>query len=201
MTASRSDILRKAISKALDEGVDLTTTEQRKEFEKKFRESRPDFDCDRTLFVKIYKQCYENRNVDLATVNLSKKKKYNTELADEIARKVKESKMKQAASEQPSIEIQQIQDKSIAHAIKYNHWTVQSAGAIIRGLFSPLKAIWPEIELSKDTTDAIAEMWIPSLQRYGSEKMQYLVLPAIATGETLVSHMYTGYRLHKEQSN
>lgn len=200
MPESRSDILRKVISKALDEEIDLSTSDKRKEFEKKFRESNPDFDCDRTLFVKIYKQCYENRNVDLTTVHLSKKKKYNTDLAAEIAKKVKESKIESAVSEQPPVELQ-IQDKSITYAIKYNHWAVQSAGAIIRGLLSPLYAIWPEIELSKDTTDSIAEMWIPSLQRYGSEKVQLLVLPTIATGEILASHMYAGYRLHKEQSN
>lgn len=55
MNMSRSDILRKAINKALDEEIDLSTSEKRKEFEEKFRQSNPDFDCDRTLFVKIYK--------------------------------------------------------------------------------------------------------------------------------------------------
>lgn len=78
---------------------------------------------------------------------------------------------------------------------------MQSAGAIFRGLLSPLKAIWPEIELPKEDIDNIARMFIPTLQRFGSEKVQYLVLPGIASGELLASHVYTGYKLHKEQSD
>lgn len=202
MSQSKSDILRRAIYKAIDGEVDLSGPSQRHEFEQNFRKSHPDFDCDRTLFVKIYKECFKNRNLDLEKAGLTRKKtpQYDTELAAKLHEQAKESKTEQTAPEQPPMETPKIQE-NVAHAIKYNHWTVSSVGALFRGFLAPLQEIWPEMELSKDTIDPIAEMWIPTLQRFGSEKVQYLVLPAIAATEILASHIHKAHRLHKEQSN
>ena len=78
---------------------------------------------------------------------------------------------------------------------------MQSVSAVFRGMFSPLRAISPELELSKEDADLLAEMWIPGIRRLGNEKFQYLVLPAIGACGILGTNVYEGYRLHKEQQN
>lgn len=84
MPQSTSDILRKTIRKELSQGADYSTTAKRDEFHEKFLKSHPDIECDRTLIVKIFKEIYEECRVDLYSVGLSRKKKYNVELAEQL---------------------------------------------------------------------------------------------------------------------
>jgi len=90
MPQSTSDMLRKAIRKELDQGIDYSTTLKRDEFHEKFLKSHPDIECDRTLIVKIFKEIYEERGVDLYSIGLSRKKKYNVKLAEQIKQQYKE---------------------------------------------------------------------------------------------------------------
>lgn len=198
MPQSISDMLRKAIRKELDQDADYSDTAKRYEFHKRFLETYPDVTCDRTLIVKIFKECYEERGVDLYSVGLSRKKRYNVKLADEMKKQVEIAKQEQKA--EPVIPEEQIQAESIPE-LKYDYLTVQSVSAVFRGMFSPLRAISPELELSKEDADLLAEMWIPGIRRLGNEKFQYLVLPAIGACGILGTHVYEGYRLHKEQQN
>jgi len=84
MPQSTSDILRKTIRKELSQGADYSTTFKRDEFHEDFLESHPGVTCDRTLIVKIFKEIYEERGVDLYSVGLSRKKKYNVKLAEQL---------------------------------------------------------------------------------------------------------------------
>ncbi len=84
MPQSTSDILRKTIRKELSQGADYSTTAKRDQFHKKFLRSHPNIECDRTLVVKIFKEIYEERGVDLYSVKLSRKKKYNVKLAEQL---------------------------------------------------------------------------------------------------------------------
>ena len=84
MPQSISDILRKIIRKELDQGADYSTTAKRDEFHEKFLKSHPNITCDRTLIVKIFKEIYEERGVNPYSVGLSRKKKYNVKLAEQI---------------------------------------------------------------------------------------------------------------------
>ena len=200
LTISKSDFLRKPINKALDQGIDLSTSEKRNEFEKDFRESHPDFECHRTLFVKIFKQCFTVRNIDQITVHISREKRYNTKLADELKKQHKE-RTESTPSEQISEFIPEIQYKSVMNSIKNDHLTVQSTGALFRCLLSPLETNYPEIKLSDDTIEQLGKMWLPSLQRYGSEMIQYIVLPTLVTVVLLGSKVYAGYRIKKEKDS
>ena len=83
-------MLRKIIRKELSKGVDYSTTHKRNEFHEHFLESHPDVTCDRTLIVKIFKEIYEERRVNLYSVGLSRKKKYNVKLAEQIKQRQKE---------------------------------------------------------------------------------------------------------------
>lgn len=84
MPQSVSDILRKTIRKELSQGADYSTTAKRDQFHEKFLKAHPDIECDRTLIVKIFKEIYEERGVDLYSVKLSRKKKYNVKLAEQL---------------------------------------------------------------------------------------------------------------------
>lgn len=198
LTISISDMLRKAIRKELSQGADYSTTAKRNEFHEDFLESHPDIECDRTLIVKIFKEIYEERGVDLYSVGLSRKKRYNVKLADEIKKKVEIAKQEQKA--ESTIPEEQIQSESIPE-LKYDNLTVQSVSAVFQGMFSPLRAISPELKLSKEEADLLAEMWIPGIRKLGNEKFQYLVLPTIGACGIIGTHVYEGYRLHKEQQN
>ncbi|MEX0861120.1 hypothetical protein [Nitrosopumilus sp.] len=74
MPQSLSDILRKTIRKELSQGADYSTTAKRGEFHEDFMDSHPDVTCDITLIVKIFKEIYEERGIDLYSVGLSRKK-------------------------------------------------------------------------------------------------------------------------------
>ena len=89
MPQSISDMLRKTIRKELSQGADYSTTAKRDKFHENFLESHPDIACDRTLIVKIFKEIYEERGVDLYSVGLSRKKKYNVKLAEQIKQQYK----------------------------------------------------------------------------------------------------------------
>ncbi len=93
MPQSLSDILRKTIRKELSQGADYSTTAKRDEVHEDFLESHPDVTCDRTLIVKIFKEIYEERRVDLYSVGLSRKKKYNVKLAEKLKQQYKERMM------------------------------------------------------------------------------------------------------------
>ena len=84
MPQSLSDILRKTIRKELSQGANYSTTAKRNEFHEDFMYSHPDVECDRTLIVKIFKEIYEELGVDLYSVGLSRKKKYNVKLAEKL---------------------------------------------------------------------------------------------------------------------
>lgn len=84
MPQSLSDILRKTIRKELSQGTDYSTTAKRNGFHEDFMYSHPDVECDRTLIVKIFKEIYEELGVDLYSVDLSRKKKYNVKLAEKL---------------------------------------------------------------------------------------------------------------------
>ena len=198
LTISISDMLRKDIRKELDQGVDYSTTAKRNEFHEKFLKSHPNITCGRALISRRFKEIYEERGIDLYSVGLSRKKRYNVKLADEIKKQVEIAKQEQKA--ELAIPEEQIQSESIPE-LKYDYLTVQSVSAVFRGMFSPLRAISPELELSKETADLLAEMWIPGIRKLGNEKFQYLVLPTIGACGIIGTHVYEGYRLHKEQQN
>jgi hypothetical protein len=84
MPQSISDILRNTIRKELSQGADYSTTAKRDEFHEKFLKMHPGIECDRTLIVKIFKEIYEELGVDLYSVGLSRKKKYNVKLAEQL---------------------------------------------------------------------------------------------------------------------
>ncbi len=84
MPQSISDMLRKAIRRELSQGADYYTTTKRDKFHEKFLKFHPNIECDRTLIVKIFKEIYEERGVDLYSVKLSRKKKYNVKLAEQL---------------------------------------------------------------------------------------------------------------------
>jgi len=90
LTQSISDMLRKAIRKELDQDADYSDTAKRNEFHENFLKSYPNITCDRTLIVKIFKECYEELGINLFSVGLSRKKYYNTELAEQIKNQHKE---------------------------------------------------------------------------------------------------------------
>ena len=90
MPQSISDILRKTIRKELAQGADYSTTAKRDEFHEKFLISHPDVTCDRTLIVKIFKEIYEERGTDPYSVGLSRKKKYNVKLAEQLKQQRKD---------------------------------------------------------------------------------------------------------------
>jgi len=199
MSQSTSDILRKAIREELDQGADYFTTLKRDEFHKKFLKSHPDITCDRTLIVKIFKEIYEERGVDLYSVGLSRKKRYNVKLAEKIKQQHKEQ-TESTQPEQTFEPLPQVQYESVLHAIKNDQLTVQSTGALIRCFLSPLEAKYPEIKLEDDTIEQLGKMCLPSLQRYGSEMMQYFILPMLSTLTLLGTKAYTGYRIKKEKN-
>ncbi|MEX0862603.1 hypothetical protein [Nitrosopumilus sp.] len=196
MPQSISDMLRKEIRKELDQGADYSTTAKRNEFHEKFLKRHPDITCDRTLISRRFKEAYEERGVDLYSVGLSRKKKYNEKLAAEINEKAKISKQEA----EPEMHKEQLQE-SVIPELKYDYLTVQSVSAVFRGMLSPLRAINPELELSQEEADCLAQIWIPGIKKLGSEKFQYLVLPTIGACGMIGTHVYEGYRLHKEQQN
>lgn len=204
MSISKSDILKKAIYKALDEGVDLSTNENRKKFWQDFCNTHSNFDVDtgRPLFVKVCKKCYENLGVDQSKVGLSRKKTYmyNRELAEKMMQEHQEPR-KETVQEPPQDKMLHIQDESIVNSIKYDHWTLQSASALIRCMLAPLYLKYPHLQLSDDEIEALARMWLPTLQRYGSELVQYVILPLLGFLGIIGTHIYKGYKLHKEKSH
>jgi len=195
---SISDMLRKEIREELDQGADYSTTAKRNEFHEKFLKRHPDITCGRSLISRRFKEIYEERGVDLYSVGLSRKKRYNVELANEIKNRVKIAKQEQKVED--AMPEDQIRDESVPE-LKYDYLTVQSVSAVFRGMFSPLRAISPELELSKEEADLLAEIWIPGIRKLGNEKFQYLILPAIGACGIIGTHVCEGYSLHKEQQN
>ncbi len=116
MPQSTSDMLRKAIRKELSQGVDYSTTAKRNGFHEKFLKKHPDRSCDRTLITKIFKEIYTERGVDLYYVGLSRKKRYNTDLADKI-NKAQKAKKESEIPEPPTEPIFQVQKKIIEKAL------------------------------------------------------------------------------------
>lgn len=193
-------MLRKAIRKELDEGTDYSDTAKRNEFHKRFLEDHPGITCDRTLIVKIFKEIYEERGVDLYSVGLSRKKKYNVKLAEKIKKQHKE-RTESTPSEQTPEPTPEIQYKTVLYAIKNEHLTVESTSALVRCLLSPLEMKYPEMRISDDDIEQIGKMCLPSLQMYGSEFVQYVVLPILATTVMLGTKAYAGYKLHNKNDS
>jgi len=196
MPQSTSDMLREAIRKELDEGADFSDTAKRNEFHKRFLEDHPGIACDRTLIVKIFKEIYEERGVDLYSVGLSRKKKYNVKRAAEINK----AKINRQKEEKSTIHEEQSQE-SVISELKYDYLTVQSVSAAIQGMLSPLRLISPELKLSQEESDLLAGMYIPGIKKFGSEKFQYLVLPFFGASGLIGTHICEGYYLHKEQQS
>jgi len=185
-------MLRKAIRKELGDGVDYSDTAKRNEFHERFLEDHPGITCDRTLIVKIFKEIYQERGVDLYSVGLSRKKKYNVKIAEKIKKQAEISKQ----NAESAIQEEQVQEPVIP-VLEYDNLTVQSVSAVFQGMLSPFRAISPELKMSQEETDLLAEMWIPGIKKFGSEKFQYLVLPAIGASGIIGTHLYEGYRRHK----
>lgn len=200
LTQSKSDILRKIIFKAIDDGVDLSTTAQRNEFLQEYLESHPDFSCHRTLFVKICKQCHKDRNIDLHTVRLSRKKKYNVKLAEKLKQEHKE-RTESAISEQIPDVPQILSPEDLIHELNNNNLNVKFTESLFRGILAPLEAKYPEIKLSDDTYEQLGKMWHPSIEKCDSELLKYVILPTLSAIALLGTKVHTGYRIKKEKDS
>lgn len=200
MPQSTSDMLRKAIRQELDQGADYSTTAKRNEFHKKFLKRHPDRSCGRTLISRRFKEIYEERGVDLYSVGLSRKKRYNTELADEINKAQKAKK--ESEIPQPEHEsIFQVQKKIIENALECEAWTETSARAFVKCMLYPLTAAYPEIEMPEEDIDALAKLWLGTIRRYGSEKARFFGMLALGTISVIGPKIYAGYCMNKEKDS
>lgn len=200
MTLSKSDILRKIIYKALDDEIDLSTTAQRNEFLQNYLESNPDFTCHRTLFVKICKQCHKDRNIDLHTVSLSRKKKYNVNLAKKLKQEHIE-RTEPTLHEQIFDESIQLQTNDMIHELDNDHLSVKFTESLFRGFLAPLEAKYPEIKLSDDTYEQLGKMWYPSIEKCDHGMLKYIILPALSAVTMLGTKIHTGYCVKKEKDS
>jgi len=193
---SISDILQKAINKALDEGVDLSDSQKRKEFELKYRKDHPNFKCHRTTFNKAFQKVFKSRGMDLTQHKITRKKKYNVKLAKQIHEQ-NASKVEQETPEPQQI-LPQTDYEVVAEAIKDDVWTKESACAYWRCITTPMTMGNPELQLSDNEISDLANMWIGGLNRYASEKARLFTLLAFGTISVLGPHVYKGYKLHKQ---
>ena len=200
MSQSKSDILRKIINKALDDGVDLSTSTLRNEFLQDYLDSHPDFSCHRTLFIKICKQCYKDRNIDLITVRLSKKKRYNVKLAEKINQEQKE-RTESAISEQTFDESIPLQTNDLIPELTTDHLSVKFTESLFRGLLAPLESKYPEAKLSDDEIEQLGKMWHPSIEKCDDEFLKYIVLPTISAITLLGTKVHKGRRIKKEKDS
>lgn len=198
MPQSISDMLRKEIRKELSQGADYSTTAKRNVFHEKFLKRHHGIECDRTTVVKIFKEIYEELGVDLYSVGLSRKKKYNEELASKIKQQHKK-RTESAPPKQTPEPLLQIQDA--VSEMNFDYSSVESTSATIRCLFAPLEAKYPGAKLSDSTIEQLGQMWHPSVQRCESEMIRYIVIPALATLVLLGSHAYTGYCIKKQKDS
>lgn len=197
---SKSDILRKIIFKAIDDGVDLSTTAQRNEFLQEYLESHPYFLCHRTLFVKICKQCHKDRNIDLHTVRLSRKKKYNVKLAEKLKQEHKE-RTESVISEQIPAVPQQLQPEELVQEINNGNLSVKFTESLFRGYLAPLEAIYPEIQLSDETYEQLGKMWHASIEKCDSDLLKFIILPTLSAMTLLGTKISTGRSIKKEKNS
>jgi len=196
VSQSISDILQKAINKALDDGVDLSDSHKRNEFEQKYRNDHPNFECHRTTFNKAFQKVFKSRGMDLTQLKITRKKKYNVKLAKKIHEQ-NASKIEQETSEPQQIQTQ-TDYEIVAEAIKDDVWTKESACAFWRCITTPMTMGNPELQLSDDEISDLANMWLGGLNRYASEKVRLFTLFAFGTISVLGPHVYKGYKLHKQ---
>ncbi len=213
---SLTDLLRESVKQAIANGQDLTQPSNRTIFLKKFIEDNKD---DKTVPDKlesirptantVFKEILGDNNVEMKKQS-HKTTKYNSKLASEIAARttekksgIKDEKTKDSKDgKDKDVKTLQTKDgKTIENApVLYTHWDAQGVGAVFDAMLTPLRIAWPETPpLSDSTKQSLGEMWLPAFQRYGDEKLQYLVFPAIGTIGILAPVIVEGRRKHKEK--
>lgn len=214
MSESISDLLREQIKQAISNGEDLTQPSNRTIFLKNFIEKNKDNkivpDNIRTIrgtASPIFEKEIGRENLEIKKQN-HKTTKYNSKLASEIVAKttekksgIKDEKKDDSKKEQKTDETKTDQAKKEAGVREpiYDHWDAMGIGALFQAMLMPLRAAWPEMEgLSDEEKKALGEMFLPGFQRYGDEKLQYLVLPSIGAVGILAPKVIKGRKLHKE---
>lgn len=208
-----ADLLKREIDISVANGLDLTESDNRTIFLKQFMEKYPDRKYTLKSIRPTANRYFEQK---LGKGNLQKKlgskpPKFNTKLANEISSHTTEkpsgitqepkqgSTQKQTVFDKDGKPIQQTDQTSTVPPIKYDHWTKKGIGALFQAFMLPTKAVWPEMpSLSDEEKENLGEVWLPAFQRYGDEKLQFLVFPALATMGVMIPHFAQGRKLHKE---
>ena len=219
--ANIAEKLREEIDQSLQSGVDLTVASNRttflKEFMEKYKKDFPDMKISslRPSFNRELDKKVPREKSKIPT----RKPKFNEKMASEISSKSTQEKpsgLKDEKKDKDSKTGEQGTTGKVAPKtgpdgkplpqtdtgvppVKYDHWTTRGIGALFQSFLLPLKAVWPEMpSLTDEEKEALGEMWLPGFQRYGDEKLQFLVFPALGTMGILVPKMAQGRKLHKE---
>lgn len=201
---SQSDILRKEIYRAIDEGRDLSTSDSRNEFFEEVCKSYPDiFDKrrSRTLFVKIIQGCLEKRGKNLHQYHLKRKTefRFNPKLNATLASKSVEPISKPEAKHvsEPQLKDAPTEQQQIQPPIQ-NHWSKKAISSLFQSVFMPLKAMNPDMELlTEEEGNHLADMWYNTFSKIEDEKIRDIVFPAIGTLGIVSSKIIKARKLRK----
>lgn len=213
MTTLRN-LLEEDVKKSIANGQDLTLPENRTIFLKKFIEDHEkndlvsnDIKSIRPTADRVFNQELGEKNIQKIKSG-NKKTKYNSKLAKEIAATTTEKKSGIKDEKKDDSKNQTKTDETKTDETKkqfqvrepiYNHWDAMGIGALFQATMMPLRAAWPEMEgLTEQEQKALGEMFLPGFQRYGDEKLQYLVLPSLGAIGILAPKIIKGRKLHKE---
>ena len=186
MKPSKSDLLRKAIFRGLDENYDFSNRSSRKQFWFDFCESNSDVfdkDKDRTLFVKIIQDCLKKRGLDPASFGLKRRNYrfdigYSASLAPNLVESVALPIETKSSSQQILLQKPKEEGCKPEDLVQFDK---EAVGSFFQSLFLSFSAINPHMELlTVQEKNALSDMWNAAFQRLGKTEREVL-LPLIGT--------------------
>jgi len=185
-TKSQTELLEQEIQLAVSRGFDFSLKTNRAKFLedfclKKYPKRKMSPKKIRPTFNRLLDKKLPHDQIKRTT----RKPRFNTELAAKITEKssgIKDQELK-PQGETPKVALDKDGKPIIATpAQKYEHFDAEGVGATFQAFLMTLRTVWPELEgLTKEEKESIGRMWLPAFQRYLSEKMAYIVFPALAT--------------------